>query len=337
MCFLIMAHLDPTLEYLEYYFDSSDATLTTDVNVSKLNWPLFNLVTPLQNVQSFKILSAQIPISYCVSAGARITIKMFSANQASFVFQQVTLPTTGTPSGAILASYISGILAANPPNLTGWLDAGVQTYLVCTFVPAAQSTTGLPYFSFDTNTFSYGSNSNSNQDFEISVTNQRTEDVMGFPIGITQCTNFGVIGSGINVRKYKTSPRPTLISGSPYLYISSNAIGNNCKTFLPQGAALLSSGVSSPQMAKVAVSDAVQGQWLTYNDDTTGWFDVDGIGSISQIDFYCQLGNYGGYIDFQGLPFSIRMAVLVQRDTKSDPQGLGSSTVIQPFAQYRWK
>jgi hypothetical protein len=332
-----MAKLEPDVEYLEYYLDSSDATLSQNSQVSKLNWPLYNLVVPLQNVQSFKVLEAQLPISYCVTAGASFVIRMYAAyttTTGSSTSITINLPTTGNPSGAQIATYISGILAASPPNLAGWLDTGHQTYLVCTFIPAASSATGLPYFSFDTNTHSYGNVGEKNQDFQIIVSSQRTEDIMGFNTGTTNCINFGVAGSGNSMaRKSLLSTRPTLITGSPYLYISSNAIGNNCKTFLPQGAALLSGGVSSPQIAKVPVSNAVQGQWLAYADNTQGWFDVDNMATVSQIDLYCQLGNYGGYLDFQGLPFSIKLGVLVKRDVQTGASG--NSTLVKPFAMMR--
>lgn len=334
-----MAKLEPDVEYIEYYLDSSDAILSSNSQVSRLNWPLYNLVTPLQNVQSFKVLEAQIPISYCVTNGASFVIKMYAAyttTPGTFASRTINLPTTGNLSGAQLATYISDILAASPPTITGWLDGGHQTYLVCTFIPAASSATGLPYFSFNTNEHSYGNIAEKNQDFEITVSSQRTEDVMGIPTGTTTCVNFGLAGSGNTMpRKSFQSLRPTLITGSPYLYISSNAIGNNCKTFLPQGAALLSGGVSSPQIAKIPVSNAVQGQWLTYADMSQGWFDVDNMASVSQIDLYCQLGNYGGYLDFQGLPFSIKLGVLLKRDEQTGTGQYGSSTLVRPFAQFR--
>lgn len=327
-----MTTLDPDYEYHEFYLDSSDATTPYNSTISKLNWPMFNINIALKNIASFKILEAQIPISYCVTAGASVTIIMYNADKSATKTVTVVLPTVGNPSGAQLASYISGELAlvANQPTaLTGWNDVS-QTYLICTFIPSSSSATGLPYFSFDTNDHSKGNAQQSNQDFQIVISDQRTEDVMGIPVGTTDCINYGVVGSGgTQPRKSFKSLRPTLITGSPYIFISSNVIGNLCKTFLPAGAALLGGGVSSPQIAKVPVSTAVQGQWLIYADVNQNWFDVDNIATLSQMDFFCQLGNYGGYIDFQGLPFSLKLGVLMKRDTQVTTKT--SNTLVRTF------
>ena len=330
------ASIDPDYEYHEFYLDSSDATTPFDSNISKLNWPMFNLNTTLKNVASIKVLEAQIPMSYCVTAGAQIAIKMWNADKTSSKTVTIALQTTGAPSGAQIASYISSqlALAGNlPTGLTGWDDGGHLEYLICTFIPSSSSTTGLPYFSLDCNDHSYGNALQSNQDFEIIISDQRSEDVLGWAIGSTRCINYGVVGSGgTQPSKYSRSSNPALITGSPYIYISSNAVGNLCKTYLPQGAALLSGGVSSPQVAKVSVSQAVQGQWLLYADYNTNWFDVDNIATISQMDFYCQLGNYGGYIDFQGLPFSLKLGVLLKRDNKVSNSS--RSTLVQTLPFY---
>lgn len=331
-----MAALDPDYEYHEFYLDSNDATTPYDASVSQLNWPMFNLQTPLQNIASLKILEAQIPMSYCVTKGGEIRFIMYNATKTATKTVTIILPTTGNPSGAQIASYISGELAlvANQPTaLSGWNDVS-QTYLICTFVPSSSSSTGLPYFSFDTNDHSKGNALQSNQDFQIVIYDQRSEDVMGIPIGTTNCTNYGVVGSGNSMaRKFFKSPRPSLITGAPYIYISSNSVGNLCKTNLPAGAALLGNGVSSPQVAKVAVNQAVQGQWLLYTDDHNNWFDVDNIASLSQIDFYCQLGNYGDYIDFQGLPFSLKLGVMLRRGTHVATNGPG--TLVKQYSSYR--
>jgi len=315
-----MSTLDPEYEYHEFYLDSSDATTPYNSTISQLNWPMFNLNTALKNVASFKILEAQIPISYCVTAGGSFDVIMYNADKSATKTVTITLPTIGSPSGTQIADSIStqlAYLSNQPIGLSGWDDGGHLTYLICTFISSSSSATGLPYFSFNTSDHSYGNALQSNQDFQIIVSDQRTEDVMGIPIGTNNCINYGLVGSGGTMpRKKFDSLRPTLITGSPYIFVSSNAIGNLCKTFLPAGASLLGGGVSSPQVAKIAVSNAVQGQWLIYSDTNQNWYDVDNIATISQFDFYCQLGNYGGYIDFQGLPFSLKLGVLMKRDTQ---------------------
>lgn len=315
-----MSFIDPEYEYHEFYLDSSDATNSISTSISKLNWPQFNLATPLKDVVSFKVLEAQIPISYCVPAGGSFVINYYdiftvgSPPSSPAVSFTVTLPSTGAPSGAQIASFISTQLNDNHPfdlipQPTGWASG---EYVECQFVPSASSATGLPYFKFILHSNSAGVTSNN--DFSITVSDQRSEDLLGFPIGTTFDVQFNTVFVG---KRFVDSPRPALITGSPYLYIASNAVGNNCKTYLPLGATLLGGGVSSPQFAKVPVSNVVQGQWLVWQDANQSWFDCDNIATLSQMDIFVQLGNYGGYIDFQGLPFSIKLGILVKRQTSS--------------------
>lgn len=303
--------IDPEYEYHEFYLDSSDATNPITASVDPLNWPLFNLTVPISNIASVKVLSAQIPSSYCVTKGGSFQVVYYGVNNAVSTTQTITLPTTGSPSGAQIASFITSQLAAANLTPLGSPNGWGTNRLQCTFIPSGSSSTGLPYFQFIPSATSPGLITDINQNYQIIVADQLTEDVLGFRIGTTNCNSFGVVGT---TAQALLSTKPTLITGPAYLYVSSNAIGNNCKTFLPQGAYLLSGGQSSPQMAKIPVN-ASFGSWIIYEDTNNNvWFDVDNIQSLSQLDLYCQLGNYGGYMDFQGLNFSIKLGVLLKRD-----------------------
>lgn len=336
------ASIDPDYEYHEFYLDSSDATNAVSTTISALNWPQFNLTTALKDVASFKVLECQIPMSYCVTAGASITIKYYptytvGAPLPTPVTKTYTLPTTGNPSGAQIAADLSTKFQTDPPKdpaipanpLDGWSKGGNQIYLTCTFIPSGGDTlsTGLPYFIFQLN--DHNTSASVTCDYQIIINDQRSEDVLGFVIGSTNCSRFGLAST--TSLKPVSSPRPTLITGSPYLYISSNVIGNLCKTYLPLGATLLGGGVSSPQLAKIPISSVVQGQWLVWQDNNQNWFDVDNIATLSQLDFYVQLGNYGGYIDFQGLPFSIKLGILLKRSARVTNNGRGTFIQSQPL------
>ena len=330
------ASIDPEYEYHEFYLDSSDATNAVSTTISALNWPSFNLTTALKDVASFKVLECQIPMSYCVTAGGSIDIYYYptysvGAPLPTPVIKTYTLPTTGNPSGAQIAADLSTKFQTDSPvGVTGWLKGGTQIYLTCTFVPSGGDvlSTGLPYFIIQLN--DHNTSASVTCDYKIVIKDQRSEDVLGFPVGATNCSRFGLASN--TSLKPVSSPRPTLITGSPYLYISSNTIGNLCKTYLPLGATLLGGGVSSPQLAKIPISSVVQGQWLVWQDANQNWFDVDNIATLSQIDFYVQLGNYGGYIDFQGLPFSIKLGVLVKRSSKVTSNGRGTYIQSQPYS-----
>ena len=336
-------YLDPEYEYHEFYLDSKDATTSADGNQSSLNLPIFNLATPLKDVQSFKVLEAQIPLSYCITAGITFKINYYNAFTVGSppttptVTKVITLPNTGNPSGAQIATSINGDLSlasGNDPTtlgVSGWTHSPSNTYVVCTFVPAASSSTGAPYFSFVVSVENNQVAGTSRQDFSITIETQGARDVVGFPFGTTFCRDFGVYDSAFTSGKFLWSPNPTLITGAPYVYVTSNTIGNLCKTYLPLGASLLGGGVSSPQLAKIPVSNVVQGQWLVWQDSNPAWFDCDNIDTLSQLDLFIQLGNYGGFIDFQGLSFSLKLGVLVKRSSKVATNGRGTFIQSTPF------
>ena len=336
--------IDPEYEYHEFYLDSKDASNSISTQVTALNWPVFNLSTPLRDVVSFKILEAQIPMSYSVTAGASFVINYYEQYSAGGslstpIQKTVILPTTGTLSGTQIATYISDQIKNFPVNKAGWeKSGGTDSYLVCTFVSGASSETGLPYFKFLPNDHALTTGNLVQEDYAIVISDQRTQDLMGLPIGTNYCTRFGkspdqldTLGDGATYLKPLQSVRPTLITGAPYIYVTSNAIGNLCKTYLPLGASLLGGGISSPQLAKIPVSNVVQGQWLVWQDSNPSWFDVDNIATLSQLDMFIQLGNYGGYIDFQGLSFSLKLGVIVKRSTKIHNNGRGTFISSTPF------
>ena len=291
-------------EYHELYLDSSDASTGATANVDPLNVPLFNLPYQLKDVESFKVLQVEIPNSYCVPAGASITVVYYSDPAGTTFTKKYNLIATGIPSGSQIAADLSTKLFADSgvSGLAGW----TSNYLICSFVPGTSTLDGLSYFKFENaNSFS------GVQTYSISVSDQRSEDVLGMRIGTL---NAGTLVAG---KRSITSPRPVLITGPPYIYVASNAVGNLCRTYLPAGAALLSGGVSSPQMAKVPVIGE-SGHFIIWNDSNSShWYHTDTISTLSQIDLYCQLGNYGGYIDFQGLNFSVKLGVLVRKQYKT--------------------
>lgn len=340
--------IDPQYEYHEFYLDSKDATNSISTDISSLNWPVFNLASPLKDVVSFKVLEAQIPLSYSITAGTSFIIRYYPQYTEGTplpapLTKTITLPTVGTLSGEQIATYISSQIINFPVNTPGWEKNGAggqDTFLVCTFESSLSSQTGLPYFKFEPNDHAATSGTLVQQDFEILLSDQRSQDVLGFADGvINKCLEFGkspatLISQGLPAAYLKSlqSTRPTLITGAPYIYVTSNAIGNACQTYLPLGAKLLGGGVSSPQIAKVPVSNEVMGQWLIWQDSNPAWFDVDTIATLSQMDVFLQLGNYGGYIDFQGLSFSLKLGVLVRRNTFVTSNGRG--TFIQSTPRF---
>lgn len=307
-------------DYHELYLDSSDATTSVTANVDPLNVPLFTLPFQLNDVESFKVLQAEIPFSYCVPAGASFQVRYYPSytlgSPSTPIIRTYALISKGVPSAQQIVDDLNSKFNADASIITS--IAGWQSnYLTVEFLAGSATTSnGISTFKFKPFQESQdGGPQQCSLNFEIVIDDQRTEDLLGLRIGTTQSYLFnnavGVFNNSL------VSTRPILITGAPYIYVASNAIGNLCQSYLPSGAALLSGGVSSPQIAKIPVV-AKPGHFIIWNDSNTShWFKVDRITALTQLDLYCQLGNYGGYLDFQGLNFSVKLGVLVRKQTQT--------------------
>lgn len=308
-------------DYHELYLDSSDATTSVTANVDPLNVPLFTLPFQLNDVESFKVLQAEIPFSYCVPAGASFQVRYYPAytlgSPSTPTVRTYELISDGIPSAQQIVDDLNTKLQSDATTI-GALAGWQSNYLTVEFLAGSATTSnGISKLKFRPFQNAQGANNLLvNLNFEIVINDQRTEDILGLRIGVTQSDLFNYATGIFNLPIEST--RPVLITGASYIYIASNAIGNLCQSYLPSGAALLSGGVSSPQIAKIPVV-AKPGHFIIWNDSNTShWFKVDRISALTQLDLYCQLGNYGGYLDFQGLNFSVKLGVLVRKQTKTN-------------------
>lgn len=300
--------LNDDLRYYEIELDSLDALNTAGNGSATTDWPLFYLggKEPLRNVAAIKILEVQIPFSWYV----------FNSGNNTFLLTEIGGTATVTlPIGNFTSSQLTTLLAAaltsvSPGgfNYTVTYDSTTQKF---TFFNNASSTS---IFGF---TFGLPTNSG----------NVNPRLYIGFPGGITTTLNF--LSSGTNKGNYMVAPNAALVTGPNYLYINSNRVGQLTNLYLPKGAFNLGGGNSGPQMAKIPIPVLPGGVIYWQDPDPQKWFDLENLQQMDQIDFYLTLGNTTTQTPLQlnGLSFSLKLAVLLNKQNHNDVQGLPARVV----------
>jgi hypothetical protein len=275
--------LNNTYDYYEFAIDSLDNTGSGAGGISALNWPSFFVggKNPLSRVRGMKILSAEIPFSYYVFTSTNNTFEV--SDSASGPWTLVTIPQGNYTKDTILPVLKSIIEAAIPGTLT-------VTFNAPTLKLVFASTASL-FLRF----------------VENPLVSPRLW--IGFNAGV-----FGFTGAGTF-----TAPNVALLSGPNYLYINSIKFGQLTNNYLPSGFSPVN-GNTGPQIAKVPV-DVDSGEVIYYTDpDPQKYFDIGDINSLQKIDFYLSLGTSEAVLDLNGLSFSLKLALLIEKMNMDESQ-----------------
>ncbi len=268
--------LNNTFDYYEFAIDSLDNTGSGAGGFSALNWPNFFVggKNPLTRVRGMKILSAEIPFSYYVFDLKNNSFEVSSS--ASGPWTQVSIPPGNYNTTTILPVLKNIIEAALVGTVT-------VTYNSATLKLVFASTASL-YLRFP----------------EDALVSPRLW--IGFNAGV-----FGFTGAGSF-----TASNAALLSGPNYLYINSTKIGQLTHNYLPTGFSPVN-GNTGPQIAKVPVT-VDSGEIIYYTDpDPQKYFDIGDSNSLQKIDFYLSLGTSEQVLDLNGLSFSLKLALLVEK------------------------
>lgn len=269
-------------EFVEYELDSlSGATVGTN-GYSLQNWPTFKLARPLRDVMAVKVMEAGVPFSYY----------MFRTGNNQFILDEnptqftVTIPQGNYTSVTIPAALQTALNTCGTARTYTVVYSDATQKLTITNTAAAQ-------FSLI-----FGTSS------DLGITNPRIW--LGFNPG----TNgpYTTASGG-------TSPNVVKLSGYDFLYLNSKKLGAQCDVFLPKTTII--DGNFSPVLAKIPV--------LTNSGGITNWQDpanpyffvVDDLYNLSEIDFYFTEPVGNTIVDFNGLGFNIKLAIMLKQDTQT--------------------
>lgn len=268
--------LNNSYDYYEFGIDSLDNSGSGDGGYSPLNWPNFYIggKTPLQSVVAFKILSAQIPFSYYVFGASNNAFMVSTSSTGPWT--TVSIPVgnyTSTTLPAVLQTILTPVFGAT----TVVYNTPQQTF---TFTSG-----GGMYFMFG----------NSQDD---GSTNPRLW------IGFTE----GISGASTSF----TTPNAVQLSGPNYLYVNSSVWGPLINNYVPD-AFSATNGNTGPRLAMVPV-DSNSGGIIYYKDpDPQKWFFIGDSPTFQKIDFFLSLGNNENVLDLNGLGFSLKMGLLLEK------------------------
>jgi hypothetical protein len=302
--------LNENFRYYEIYLDSLDATSKYDVSQTSLDWPLFQLATPIPGLAAMKILEVQIPFSFYIINSSNNTFLLTESNG-------VTNATVTIPPG----NYSSD-------TLTSQFETSLNAASTFTYTVTFAGFTSTP----NTGKFLISSNQGGTETFSLifgnaddtGTTNPRL--YLGFPAGTTTS----------NTSQALLAPNAALISGPNYLYLNSRSLGPLISALLPQGAVNLGKGSSGPQLAKIPINVQPGGVIYWCDPNPLMWFSLENLGLLNQLDFYITIGNNATPIVTQlnGLSFSIKMGLLQNNQTVDKLQGSSSkypaSTISLP-------
>lgn len=291
--------LNNTYDYFEFAIDSLDNSGSGSGGVSALNWPSFFVggKNPLSRVKGMKIISAEIPFSYYVFTLDNNTFEV--STTASGPWISVAIPVGNYTKDTILPVLKSVIEAAVPGTIT-------VTYNASTLKLVFASTASL-YFRF--------------------VADELASPRLwiGFNAGILGFTGAGSI----------SAPNVALLSGPNYLYINSVQFGQLTNHYLPTGLSKVN-GNTGPQIAKVPVN-CDSGEIIYYTDpDPQKYFDIGDTNTLQKIDFYLSVGTSEAVLDLNGLSFSLKLALLLEKMNMDENQSglVGQDRVIKRMRPY---
>lgn len=305
--------LNENFTYHEFELDSSQALNPASSIATSLNWPMFQIAgkKPLQNIAAVKVLEVQIPFSwYTLTTDMNATVSnpsfvLFVDSGAGIGTGLVQL-TAGNYDANTMAAHLQSRLNAAAVAAAAVYGGAAVTFTV-SFNYVTQkfdiSRAGVPAFAYQ---FQFGTNPLLSP-FQI----------LGFNPGL----------SGYFPTANTSSPNVAQLSGPNYLYVNSNTLGPLCNVFLPGQVGTLT-GNKGPQIAKVPVNVSPGGVIFWSDPDTLKWFDVENLASLTRTDFYLSIGTNTGVLNLNGLPFSLKLGILLWNETITDSSG-GSMVMSQ--------
>lgn len=281
--------LNPDYNYYEFSLDSNQAQRAYNTSYSKQDWPVFFLggKRDLTNVAAIKILEVQIPFSYYVFTGSTI----------------VYTDPLGTTNFYLLGNFTAAQLIT---KLKTELDAahvalgGAANAFTVILNPQLNK---LNILGFDAGPFVFS--------LTLSATDA---EALGYNTGLNTSDLSGSL----------QGPKSILVSGPNYLYLNSNMLGSLVNLYLPSTESN-TGGNAGPQIAKIPVNVEPTGVIYWQDPDPQKWFDIENLSQLQQTDFYLSLGTQTNVLRLEGLSFSIKFGVLLNKETQNQNQR--SSTV----------
>lgn len=286
--------------YYEIELDSLDNSGPKQTGTSPLNWPVFQLNETLQNVAAIKVLECQVPFTYYVITTKNNT---FILNDDVTVNAVATLEPGNYNADTLTQEFESALIAAS---------AAANSYSVSFTGPIAKP---------QQNKFHIVRTNGTNFSLKFGDDGDKGFTNPRLILGMNPNFNVSVPG-GVLI-----APNSANITGPNYLYLNSTRLGTILTAILPNGSQ--DNGTIGPQISKIPVN-ANPGEIIFWQDPSPQfWFNLKNLSNLSDLDLYFTLGNniQEKPLDFNGLPFSIKLGVLLLNETHTQNIGEGTEAL----------
>jgi len=269
------------LTYYEVILDSSNATYPQDSGYTKLDFPFFEIAgkLALNNIAYAKVLEVMIPFSYYTVNTLNNALQLIDSSGS---FPLVISP--GTYSPPSMVTELQTVLNNS---------ASTFTYTVL-------------YNSADLS-FSIYNNSAVTAPFSVtfSIALDTLGFVLGFGSGIQASQTFDGAAGGNRLKGSVSS-----LLGHSYIFLNSQAIGNDTDLFLPRGSVRFGNG--GPQLATIPrLTQESGGSDIHWIDPCPQkWFDLQNLDSLTGMDLFITDPN-GNILTFNGKSFMVKLGVLL--------------------------
>ena len=287
--------INNTLEYTELVLDSYDSTSAGNsffefsnapTDQIRYSWPNYFFTTKPMVVAGIKVLSAEIPFVFDVITTANNTF-IYTENALAHT---MTIP-VGTYTGPQLATELTAMFQAITPGFTAVWNSH---FLKFVFTQPTAIPWSLTFISKDT-----------------------AASIMGF---LPDTTVTAVTG----LNSVITSPIVAQVTGPFYLYLNSRKIGSLINFNLPDGSQAKGIG---PEICRIPINVGY-GSIIFYNDvSPEKFFDFFAGNQFDSFDLYITLGSaqYQKPVDMKGCSWSVKLGLLVYRDSTTDLYGRPAS------------
>lgn len=273
------------LTYYEIILDSRDASYSADPAYTSLDYPTFELGGKLkaEKIAYMKVLEASIPFSYYTVNADNFNATLIDTTPLNVNF----LLDQGTYTPAAMITMLQGKLNGLGSAFTYTVSYNAST-LAFTISNGSAVPGNIFHMVFST----------------PGVRKDNLATVLGFAVGTVSSTFNGTVNALVgNVSE---------LNGSNFLYVNSNAIGNEVNLFLPRGNQQFGNG--GPQMAMIPTSEqGTFGDDMIYKDPAHDlWFNMANIETLTKMDLFLTDGGSQQIVRFNGRSFSVKIGMMLQ-------------------------
>lgn len=349
MCFF---HGVKMLELVDLLLDSSYAANTAQPGFSSKDTPQFVTNSTIKNVQSLKVAEVSVPISYHA-----ITDDSF----ISPTFNGVSLVPTTQYNNGLTLSYAYGAATTidlYPGSPEG--NLGVGTYDVvtlCSTLTALFNTSiaawPAPFVAGSSCLFSYSAITGKitfrlengpggaggpvpNDVLLLKTQSRKLAEVLGLNqvviVAGWETYGFGTgttLPGGVFTFEF---PNFIEMEGPSVLYVNSRKLGPLVRAYLPTGPFV--TGESNTQICSVPATSGYT-EILNWQDQQGDFHDLHNLFQLQDLDLYITAGTFTTPLKFNGLPFQVRLQLLLNIEGDDAEQGTAeNSRVVKRLRPY---